>query len=169
MSLFPLLGNTCFSCSAIRFPHSEQKPWLPAIWVSSFYCLYMKTRTLIITFATVCQWSRYPWHRNGAFPQACKDPLAANVLWWGFFGVINEKDGVDKRRRDRGSESGRAWSWQIVREGSSKQHGEIDGGTGCLSLSVTPVQSTLGKDGHSPKHRATGQSIIPTSLRCHLF
>lgn len=66
MSLFPLLGNTCFSCSAIRFPHSEQKPWLPAIWVSTFYCLYMKTRTLIIASAAVCQWSRYPWHRNGS-------------------------------------------------------------------------------------------------------
>ncbi len=33
--------------------------------------------------------------------RAQNDPLVANVIWWGFFRVINEKDGEDKRWRDR--------------------------------------------------------------------
>lgn len=52
--LFPLLGNTCFSCSDGRFPHSEQKPWLPAIWVSKFYCFCWKTSALIIAASQLC-------------------------------------------------------------------------------------------------------------------
>lgn len=52
--LFPLLGNTCFSCSDDRFPHSEQKPWLPAIWVSKFYCFCWKTCTLILAVGLCC-------------------------------------------------------------------------------------------------------------------
>ncbi len=99
-----IVGKYLFFMFCIRFPHSEQKPWLPAIWVSSFYCFEHENKNSNYSVGIMLQYANdhdTPGTGVELILRAQNDPLVANVIWWGFFRVINEKDGEDKGWRDR--------------------------------------------------------------------